>query len=483
MDMNKNLGLDALPSLARRIQEAENSRAEHLRQLRELDTLLGSLWSQFKEITNRAAPVASLPNEILSAIFEAGCLLPRLQKPEPSFEILVSQVSRRWRDVAIGTPSLWTNVVVSNSGSACFAEAYLMRSGTLPLDLQVDISYNPLMKLATGIIAPHASRWRRLCLRCQHICAIFEWFHSIFASRLEFLQISLAEGIADDGEELSEASRVFVGGTPSLQTLRLQGIGLQHCTPQSATLTTLHLHTLWRAYKPPNFCEMLSNLPVLVHLVIHGGVVDDDMDTTTTAFATLSALRTIHLFSNRASLAEVSLLSFISAPLLECLVLEEVDAEQIKTLSGHPSWPTPSPRYPRLSSLSVAPYRAEIDESPWLQLSHLFPTIKELTVLDDDPCDFFTTLLQSDPLEAPWPHLQALSLSELKDIHVPSLGSMLFGRIAQGLPLQKLQLSKTSLTSTEGVDSFSEIRRNVVVEEFEPKRWPPGNFNLWYDGD
>src|ERR1700692_4208520 len=78
-----------------------------------------SIW----KLSNRTAPVASVPNEILSAIFHAGCLLPRSDPSfdnklwEPPFEILVSQVTQHWRNVAIATPGLWTQIYVPNNGT------------------------------------------------------------------------------------------------------------------------------------------------------------------------------------------------------------------------------------------------------------------------------------------------------------------------------------------------------------------------------
>ena len=63
-----------LSSLARRIQETRNARAGAIREVERLDALLDALLATMQtdlnERTNRAAPVASIPNEILSAIFE-----------------------------------------------------------------------------------------------------------------------------------------------------------------------------------------------------------------------------------------------------------------------------------------------------------------------------------------------------------------------------------------------------------------------------
>ena len=63
---------------------------------------------EFNALHNAGAPISSLTNEILARIFEAGML----QSHCPThFGLTVSHLSRRFRDVAIATPSLWNSVV------------------------------------------------------------------------------------------------------------------------------------------------------------------------------------------------------------------------------------------------------------------------------------------------------------------------------------------------------------------------------------
>jgi hypothetical protein len=98
---------DAMLLLTCRIMEAKNTLASHLCKVEKVDFLLASFRSQYN---NHSALVASFLNKVLSAIFKAGILLPRLQPEEPSFEVLVSHVTRHWRNVAISMPSLWRDI-------------------------------------------------------------------------------------------------------------------------------------------------------------------------------------------------------------------------------------------------------------------------------------------------------------------------------------------------------------------------------------
>ncbi|KIM81283.1 hypothetical protein PILCRDRAFT_821750 [Piloderma croceum F 1598] len=93
--MDKTSDRGDLSSLTRRIQETKNARASAIREVERLDAQLATMQTNFNELTNRAAPVASIPNEILSAVFEADNQSTRW------FEITVSHVTRHWRNVAM----------------------------------------------------------------------------------------------------------------------------------------------------------------------------------------------------------------------------------------------------------------------------------------------------------------------------------------------------------------------------------------------
>jgi hypothetical protein len=95
-------------------QETQNTHIGRLSEVEGQETLPSLIHTHPGEPTDNVSPIVPLPNEVLSAIFEAGCLLPPSQPPEPPFEILVSQVTRRWRNVAITTPNLWIQITISS---------------------------------------------------------------------------------------------------------------------------------------------------------------------------------------------------------------------------------------------------------------------------------------------------------------------------------------------------------------------------------
>lgn len=90
-----------------RVQEADlqHSKAHLASQLLALDDSIAHVHMRMAEVQdiNRNAITYNLPNETLSAIFEAGLSLTYDSKQHIPFEILVSTVSRRWRHIALQT--------------------------------------------------------------------------------------------------------------------------------------------------------------------------------------------------------------------------------------------------------------------------------------------------------------------------------------------------------------------------------------------
>jgi hypothetical protein len=86
-------------------------------------------------------PIYSLPDEILANIIEVGRASPSpVPMPHigPVFEILVSQVTQRWRNVAIHTRHIRSRITISSAKCAELVAVYLQESGVVPLDLFID---------------------------------------------------------------------------------------------------------------------------------------------------------------------------------------------------------------------------------------------------------------------------------------------------------------------------------------------------------
>ncbi|KAJ7909680.1 hypothetical protein B0H13DRAFT_2661362 [Mycena leptocephala] len=119
-------------------------------------------------------PVLTLPNEIVSDIFMH--FLP----PYPLFPPLIgllsptllTQICRKWREIALGTPPLWSAITsyhdsinISFDLAIRAFDTWLNRSRCCPVSLRFDAT-DSYMEVAEflAIVVPHRARWKYLKL-------------------------------------------------------------------------------------------------------------------------------------------------------------------------------------------------------------------------------------------------------------------------------------------------------------------------------
>ncbi|KII92530.1 hypothetical protein PLICRDRAFT_102822, partial [Plicaturopsis crispa FD-325 SS-3] len=95
--------------LKNRAKQLEATERDLLQQLRQVQYTLAHVRSRVSSLLNRGAPVSRLPTEVLAKIFWHGDPAYKTQGPLPA-QVIVSHVSRHWRQVAIDTPMLWTRI-------------------------------------------------------------------------------------------------------------------------------------------------------------------------------------------------------------------------------------------------------------------------------------------------------------------------------------------------------------------------------------
>jgi hypothetical protein len=180
--------------------------------------------------------ISTLPDETLAAIFEAGLALtkkryivswngfhPRRDKP---FEILVSSVSRRWRQVALQTPRLWTDmrINVSKFNSGYMLDLYLSRSKSCFVDIafaQLGPDERKYDHFDTNNFAwclrklvPCAARWRQIVVEGVSVMpATFSPLAGLYAPALETLVM--------DCYCHPQVMEVFSAGAPLLSSMEL----------------------------------------------------------------------------------------------------------------------------------------------------------------------------------------------------------------------------------------------------------------------
>ncbi|KAI9507125.1 hypothetical protein F5148DRAFT_1285609 [Russula earlei] len=139
-------------------------------ELAEAEALIGDTLRQVHFLKSHMLPVNRLPLEILTHIF--GFLGGGVRV------VPASHVCRKWRNVALSTPSLWT--VIREDDEVFAAQSFLERSLNMPLDVSFRLDMRMPAKFRS-FVAPHASRIARLHM---HVFGdrVFD-FYSLLATR------------------------------------------------------------------------------------------------------------------------------------------------------------------------------------------------------------------------------------------------------------------------------------------------------------
>jgi hypothetical protein len=210
---------------------------------------------------NRGAGTYNLPSEILSAIFEAGITetpetMDRwLDQQTMRFELLVSSVSRRWRNVALQTPLLWTDLTINVMQlTHDLYNLYLSRSKICLLDITLDSFHSEkqatqdtpdcAQRLLDQLIS-HVGRWRKFIVRRGFIGSQPSALSHLCAPALETLVLDFCTHQPE--------IELFSGGAPRLSSVELIGA---KCRPPLGAVKYL---TLFRSsYRSPLSYDQLS---------------------------------------------------------------------------------------------------------------------------------------------------------------------------------------------------------------------------------
>ncbi|KAJ7868858.1 hypothetical protein B0H13DRAFT_2063884 [Mycena leptocephala] len=129
-------------------------------------------------------PVLTLPNEIISEIFIH--FLPVYPDCPPLTGILsptsLTQICRKWREVALATPSLWraiafTDYHISFERRSDIYDFWLKRSKSCPLSLHIDEFYEDQIDVSDSEISAvisHRARWEYLKLHLVQSHPVFD---------------------------------------------------------------------------------------------------------------------------------------------------------------------------------------------------------------------------------------------------------------------------------------------------------------------
>lgn len=481
MGTGKDTPQSALFSLARDIERMENIIAEHHRQIDVLNTSLRRAKNNYNHIHNQLAPISSLPNEMLSAIFEAGCTLPPSGSPERPFEILVSQISQRWRYIAINTPGLWTKITLKPPclpSSVDMATSYIQRSKVSALDIFVHIDGEAYHTLTLGdistvchIILPHADRWHRIHIDCNWRGGFRFFLDQLPAEALRLQCIKIHCTFDDASGEDDMPRHIFNAGAPRLTCILLNGVRLQDCLPPLTAITHLQFHDIYETIETTRLHSLFSGLSALTHLVINADIYTE---WTELESVKLPSLHSLHIRPNEDSDVIPGFLMVVAAPALQFLLLEALLPVEAVALAHN----IPDTKFPSLHSLTILRFEHNLDDSDvtppiWQMLIRAFPAVTHFTLSCNKINTFCESLDERYSLEssdkAPlWPQLHTLTLlnQPWKPRCIPDITlicNALSARIASSHPIRKLQLSKSMMSAL--TDGLRRLQVHVEVEE------------------
>lgn len=185
---------------------------------------------------NMALPIYKLAPELLQAIFEEAHRdaesfhQHHLNTNLPPAEWTLSHVSRRWRKVALCTPSIWSRVSLGgSSGTTVMALVSLERSQNQLLDVSFTERPNqrPLLGDFSAHILPHINRWRSLSVTTKDAkfwTGFIELVRDASAPELQSLRLDSFR-VHENYRPQRKPQSIFIGGAPKLKSLTMRGAG------------------------------------------------------------------------------------------------------------------------------------------------------------------------------------------------------------------------------------------------------------------
>ncbi len=290
-----------------------------------------------------------LPAELIGHIFLIGV---RDERHDPKgmarapFNLIVSSVCQRWRDIALSTPAMWQYITMSEADPEYrWTQLWLERSKEVPLDIDLYWSdAGDLPGLADDetcrirdILIPHARRWREFSFNVD----TFEMNHIMLQALSELQEpLPLLEGLMlynnDDFEPedlftpthlrspIDVPSTIF----PRVRQVELWGVHIAWESWPFKNLTRLALsyHTHDIQYSPAQFISMLNSSPNLEYLKLNGSgpfPFGTNLETPFTLQLTLPSLRALHLSFIYEPLHILFLTHLLRAPNLESLTIKD----------------------------------------------------------------------------------------------------------------------------------------------------------------
>ncbi|KAK7464885.1 hypothetical protein VKT23_006094 [Stygiomarasmius scandens] len=295
------------------------------------------------------APIRKLPLELLTKLFVEYCADGNVLGEEVVCPALVlSHVSGGWRELALSTPKLWSNLSVDfdyhqREGWASMIKVMMTRSKKSPLTLSIhsEDTFEDIDACLPAIqtLAEHSSHWHTVTLDIDDQSFLHPALSNI-RWRLPMLE-SLAMKCNWNLEDPADPVELF-DTAPKLTTFRGNGVTAADPKLPWNQITSLHLvdSTLL------NTLQVMEVCPQLIDMSYEGTLADNEEDEYPQTVPSFKGVFSLSLNPGNRSTDMLSLLSsWITLPQLQTLSIftdlefvawawKDVDMPQFITRSG-----------------------------------------------------------------------------------------------------------------------------------------------------
>lgn len=448
---------------------------------RAIDLTVHRMRDRLGDLAKLLAAVQFLPDELLSRIFtftirmssDSRVRIPikpatNQEKQYPPFLVLAS-VCRKWRQVALNTPEIWTSLHIKYTDTCGWPYLLVERSGDRPLDIFLDcrskekeMQIAPLYNVLDFIFA-EAYRFSSLTVLadfCLMVYAVDERLSQVSVPQLRRLRYSLTgRGPADDQHATISRS---LDNLPNLSHVRVDSVAFKWNSPSLAGLQSVDLGWLWSDTKLSftDFQELLEASPGLTDLSLRGFYIQLSPSAQYPDVVKPS-LQRLEISGD----SVCGTLRLLNTPSLQSMKFANVDESEFRVLGEYfESIPKPESRYPVLQSLVLLNVKTSLPSAGFFRAMSAITHLTIINAASDEFLDGLRCNSASDHTRPPaFPQLRRLTI--LHDIRMEFLLGVIAERHNNGYPLQTLVLYQETLTP----QTCGQFRPYVEVEGVLPE--------------
>ncbi|KAH8813953.1 hypothetical protein DL96DRAFT_508532 [Flagelloscypha sp. PMI_526] len=269
------------------------------------------------------SPVRQVPDDILTHVFKIFVVSQNGALGEGSFinvgpSMILSHVNRRWRNVALHTPSIWAVISIcvgdSFKGSLfILLQTWITRSGASPLSIDLSISavhHTPQHRTLLDMLIQQSHRWKEVLLELPH--GLYQ-SSSFPITRPTAQLVSVHLNVPASSQSSVFHTDGLFSATPSLRHVNIRNFSFSSNTFQWSTIKYLRIEQSWHMAQT-TLLEALQLSVSLETFILVAPLFHHSP--TTDISVTVHNLRTLQIHGNWA------ILDSLTTPLLEILHLQ-----------------------------------------------------------------------------------------------------------------------------------------------------------------